>query len=115
MAREDRKKKGGRVTPKGGAPKGGAVPLRSRQAVSKGHAATDTDHAPSRRYTAPVPHEMKVSPLWVPVLMFTLLGAGALVIVLNYLGLLPGATDNRYLLVGLGAVLGGIITATQYH
>ena len=47
--------------------------------------------------------------------MFTLLGLGDLVIFLNYLGLLPGATDNLYLLLGLALVLGGIITATQFH
>jgi hypothetical protein len=47
--------------------------------------------------------------------MFTLLGLGALMIILNYVGLLPGATDNWYLLGGLGLILGGIVTATQLH
>jgi hypothetical protein len=51
----------------------------------------------------------------VPILMFTLLIVGALVLVLNYLTLLPGATSNWYLPVGLGLILGGIITATQYR
>lgn len=50
-----------------------------------------------------------------PVLMFTLLGLGILVILLNYVQLLPGATDNWYLLAGLGLILCGIITATQYR
>lgn len=102
MARVD-KRKGGRVTPKGTRPRitssrpGGGVP------------------PPSGRYTPPIPREAKVSPRWVPVLMFTLLGLGTLVIFLNYLGLLPGGTDNLYLFVGLGFILGGIITATQYR
>ncbi|MDZ7676232.1 MAG: cell division protein CrgA [Acidimicrobiales bacterium] len=109
MARQDRKKKGGRVTPKGGAQSG------SRQAISKGHSVREPDDPSSGRYTAPIPQEFKVSPTWVPVLMFTLLILGGAVIMLNYLGLLPGATDNRYLLLGLGFVLGGIITATQFH
>lgn len=103
MARQDRKKKGGRVTPKAGA----------RGAISKGHAARDTEE--SSRYTAPVPQEFKVSPTWVPVLMFTLLIAGGLIIVVNYLGILPGGTDNLYLLLGLGCILAGIITATNFH
>jgi hypothetical protein len=47
--------------------------------------------------------------------MFTLHALGALVIFLNYLGLLPGATDNLYLLLGLALVLGGIVTSTQFH
>ena len=110
MARQDRKKKGGgRATPKGGSGSG------ARHAISKGHAAADVRESTSGRYTPPVPQEFKVSPTWVPVLMFVLLGLGALVIFLNYLGLLPGATDNKYLLLGLGLVLGGIITSTQFH
>ena len=50
-----------------------------------------------------------------PVLMFGLLIVGAIVIVLNYLELLPGAAANWYLLGGLGLILGGILTATQYR
>lgn len=91
-----RKVKGGRVTPKGGSP------VSSRPDASS-------------RYTPPVPKEFKVSPPWVPVLMFALLGLGLVVIFLNYLGVLPGDTKNSYLLVGLGFILGGIMTATQYR
>jgi hypothetical protein len=88
-----RRVEGGRVTPKGG-----ATP------------------PPSARYTPPEIRKQDLpSPMWVPVLMFTLLGIGVVMIVLNYMGLLPGATTNWYLLGGLGFVLGGIITATQYR
>ena len=86
----------GRVTPKGTRPSGEAAD-------------------PSSRYTPPVPRQVKVSPLWVPILMFTCLGLGAAVIFLNYLGLMPGDTNNWYLLLGLGLILAGIMTATQYH
>ncbi len=89
MARRVRRRRGGRVTP--------------RQTT------------PSGRYTPPIPREQKISPMWVPVLMFALLGAGALIIVLNYIGLMPGDTSNWYLVLGLGLILGGIITATNYH
>lgn len=109
MARVDRKKKGGRITPAGGIQSG------SRHAISKGHSTAEVDASGSGRYTAPTPIEYKVSPTWVPVLMFTLLGLGAVVIFLNYLGLLPGATDNKYLMLGLVLVLSGIITSTQFH
>jgi hypothetical protein len=91
-----RKVQGGRVTPKGG-------PQRPARPEA------------SSRYTPPIPQEFKVSPTWVPVVMFALLGLGGLVIFLNYLGLLPGGTDNLYLLLGLGLVLGGIVTSTQFH
>ena len=69
----------------------------------------------SGRYTPPIPKEQKVSPRWVPILMFALLGLGVLVIVLNYLNLLPGDTSNTYLLIGLGLITGGFVVATNYH
>ena len=102
MARPAKRKvpaQSGRVTPKGtkGGPSGAQRP------------------DPSGRYTPPIPRHQKVSPTWVPVLMFTLLGLGLLVIMLNYLDLVPGGTNNWYLLGGLGLILGGIITATNYH
>jgi hypothetical protein len=87
---------GGRITPKGTKTSGGRP-------------------ASSTRYTPPVPREVKVSPRWVPVLMFTLLGLGLVVIFLNYLGVLPGGMSNAYLALGLASICGGIITATQYR
>lgn len=67
------------------------------------------------RYTPPIPRAQKVSPTWVPVLMFTLLGLGVLTIILNYVNLLPGDANNGYLVLGLGLITGGFITATYYH
>ena len=58
------------------------------------------------------------SPTWVPVLMFGLWGLGLLVILLNYMQILPGAEDGGngwYLVGGLGSILAGIIVATQYR
>lgn len=56
------------------------------------------------------------SPWWVPALLFTFLGMGAVIIVLNYLGFVPGGeANNIYLLVGLGFILAGMITSTQLH
>jgi hypothetical protein len=92
--------------------------------VTPSKATTRDRHGPveSSRYTAPIPREVKVSPWWVPALMFTLLGLGVIIIILNYIGLVPGFlpflpddTSNVYLLIGLGLILAGIITATQYH
>lgn len=57
----------------------------------------------------------KVSPAWVPIAMFGFLGVGALMIIINYVDLLPGGTSNWYLLGGLGLILAGIVTATQLH
>ena len=65
----------------------------------------------------PIPKEKKVSPPWVPVLMFTCLGLGMTIIILDYLGVLPEAPNgsNWYLLLGLGLITTGFITATTYH
>ncbi|MEC8999102.1 MAG: hypothetical protein VYD11_00355 [Actinomycetota bacterium] len=67
----------------------------------------------------PVDHSLSAghepSPTWMAVLMFGLLGLGVLIIFFNYVGWMPGGTSNGFLLLGLGSILGGIITATQYH
>jgi len=95
------RRKGGRTTPRGGrtTSRSGA----SRPSESQG------------RYTPPIPREQKVSPPWVPVLMFVLLGLGVAVIFLNYVNLLPGDASNGYLLLGLAFITGGFVVATNYH
>jgi hypothetical protein len=47
--------------------------------------------------------------------MFTALGLGMVIIVVNYVGVLPGGASNWYLLVGLGLITLGFVTATQFH
>lgn len=88
----------GRVTPKGTQPGGGG-----------GSGAPGA----SSRYTPPIPMSDKITAPWVVPVMFVLLGVGLLMILLNYMDLLPGGTSNWYLLGGLGLILGGILTATQ--
>ena len=51
----------------------------------------------------------------VPVLMFTLMGMGLILILANYVVTGLGAPSNWYLLGGLALILGGIVAATQYH
>lgn len=112
-----RKVQGGRTTPKGGpTPKGGLAGRTSSTAkVAKGTSTpTSASTESSGRYTAPTPHYVKESPPWVPIVMFALLGIGTLLILLNYTGILWD-TSNWYLMAGLGAILAGIITATQYR
>ena len=67
----------------------------------------------SGRYTPPTHNVYTPSPTWVPVLMFGLFGVGFLAILLNYSEVVPGSPSGWYLLGGLGAILAGIITATQ--
>jgi Cell division protein CrgA len=70
--------------------------------------------APSSRYTPKAPPEYRVSPTWVPVLMFAFLIVGALVIIVNYTGA-AWSTNNWYLIGGLASILAGILVATQWH
>ena len=93
-----RRIQGGRTTPKGG-------PTRAPKV---------TEPTPSARYTPPIPRDVKISPMWVPILMFVFLGVGTLVILINYTGAVWD-TSNWVLLGGLGSILSGIVTATQYH
>ena len=58
---------------------------------------------------------MKQSPRWVPMLMFGLFIVGAIIILLFYLGAVPGGRSNWYLMAGLGFILGGLFTATKYR
>jgi len=91
----------GRTTAKGTAPKGSGPGAGSTPAASS-------------RYTPPIPaSQYAPSPIWVPIVMFTFFGAGLLCIFLNYTGTLPSSPSGWYLLGGLGAILAGIVTATQ--
>jgi len=56
------------------------------------------------------------SPILVPILMFGTLTLGTAIILFNYMTEdILGTPSNWYLLGGLGFVLVGIITATQYR
>jgi len=59
-------------------------------------------------------NERGPSPIWVPITMFSLLGLGTATIIVNYMGVFWD-TSNVVLLVGLGLILAGIISATQYR
>ncbi|HZD17590.1 MAG TPA: cell division protein CrgA [Actinomycetota bacterium] len=69
-----------------------------------------------RRYQPPPPPKPKPSPRWFGVLILTLLFAGVIIIVLNYLGVvLPSAPSNTYLWIGLGLIAVGFAMATRWR
>ncbi len=82
--------------------------------AKRGPSGRTTPKGTSSRYTPPTPKTVVKSPLWVPVLMFALLGMGVLVVVTNYLGLLPGEQQNWYLILGLAQITAGFVVATFY-
>jgi hypothetical protein len=82
-----------------------------------------------RRYyvAQPTPKKRRSSPRWFGGLILGLMFAGVIVIVLNYLGVMPGFTapfvhwvvspdtNNFYLLGGLGLIAAGFLLATQWY
>jgi hypothetical protein len=108
------RRRSGRTTPKAAdvqAGGGTAKRLSGRKKTKPGR----TTERKSGRYTPPVPRAKKVSPRWVPVIMLTSLVLGVIVVVINYLGVLPGGASNWYLLLGLGLIAAGFVIATQYR
>ena len=99
MVRQD-KSKPGRVTPKG--------TTSTPSTETSGVGASGVGRTPVK-LDGP-------SPLLVPILMFGSLILGTVIILFNYLTEdILGTPSNWYLLGGLGFVLVGIITATQYR
>ena len=70
------------------------------------------------RYQPPPKPKPKPSPRWLGVLILSLMAIGVAMIVLNYLGLIPGTggvATNMYLWIGLGVIAVGFMAATQWR
>ena len=55
------------------------------------------------------------SPTWYVVTMFALMGLGVLIILANYITLLPGSPANSWLLVGLAGIAAGFGMTLNYR
>jgi hypothetical protein len=106
MLRAMPKSKGRRDAPsrRGPTPRKGEVTAQQRALAS-----------PSARYTPPIPQSAKTSPPWFGPLILGLLVVGVLIIITNYIGILPGETSNWYLFLGLGFITAGFLTATGWR
>jgi hypothetical protein len=71
----------------------------------------------SKRVTRQPPPKAKPksSPPWVGALFFTLIAAGAIIIITHYLGVLPNGTQPEQLWLGLGLIASSFAIATQWH
>ena len=104
-----------RVTPKGGAAaakSAPAAPVSTSKARDAKKTASVVTKAPAA--TPQQVYSKGPSPWWVPAIMFGLLIIGALIIMTNYMGVFGDASNVR-LVFGLGFILAGIVTATQYR
>ena len=55
------------------------------------------------------------SPTWYIATMFGLMALGTLVIILNYMDLMPGGTTNSWLLTGLAGIAGGFAMTLNFR
>ncbi|MCL4422990.1 MAG: cell division protein CrgA [Actinobacteria bacterium] len=69
----------------------------------------------SGRYTPPIPKSVRRSPPWVLAVILGLLVVGFAMVILNYVGVLPGGASNWYLIGGLVLLAAGGMIATRYH
>lgn len=65
------------------------------------------------QHTPPPPKDVKVSPKWYVWTMTALMTVGVLIIILNYIGLMPG--EIRWLYIGLIAIAAGMAMLLNFH
>ncbi len=63
----------------------------------------------------PEPTKQKESPTWYVALMFGVMAIGALVVILNYIGAVPGGTASVWLYSGLGLIGVGFVMTLNYY
>jgi hypothetical protein len=105
-------------------PKGSSGPGRAQR---KGSSSGRTTAKPSTqlgrytapeesgKYTPPVPRTVRRSPTWYGPMVLSLFIVGVLLILLNYLTILPGSVSAWYLVAGLVVIFVGFVAATRYH
>jgi hypothetical protein len=103
---------GGRATARGGGGRGQVAAGSPRAGARIGRY---TPAEESGRYTPPVPRAVRRSSPIFGAAILLLLIVGVLMILLNYLTVLPGAVSVWYLIAGLVIIFGGFLLATRYR
>ena len=103
------------------------MPTSSAQAGAptarhRDHGSDDVEHErhstqASSRYTPKVHSYEKESPRWWPIMMIGLFAAGGILILIKYLGWVPGGQDGSqwWIVGGLACVLSGLFAATRWR
>jgi hypothetical protein len=92
----------------------GTSPKKKPVAAGRATPPKDT-REDNKRYTAPIPKSVRHSAPWYGPLLLVLLVVGLLLIVGNYVGIMPASPSNWYLIGGLVGIVVGAMMATQYH
>jgi hypothetical protein len=83
--------------------------------VSKGRKQANKRPTPPKKPAVSQAENMGSSPTWYVATMFGLMAVGIVVILINYMGLLPGGTSNLYLLGGLAMIGIGFAMTLNYR
>ncbi len=95
--------------------KAGPGKAQKKGRSSGGRTTPAAQKVESRRYTPPVPKNVKTSSRWLGVVILALFALGVLIVILNYAGLLPGGVNNAWLVAAIGSIFVGLLLATRYH
>ena len=83
--------------------------------VSKGRKKANKRPTPPKNPVASQVEDKGASPTWYVATMFGLMAIGIVVILINYMGVLPGGTSNLYLLGGLAMIGVGFAMTLNYR
>jgi hypothetical protein len=82
--------------------------------VSKGRKKANKGPTPPSHKPKAI-DEKGPSPTWYVALMFGLMVVGIVIILANYMGILPGGTANKYLVTGLAGIGIGFAMTMNYR
>jgi hypothetical protein len=88
---------------------------RTKTGPSSGGVGRYTPPEQSGRYTRPIPKKVRRSAPWYGPTIVALFVLGLLMILLNYMSVLPGATSTWYLVGGLVFIVAAFGMATRYR
>ena len=83
--------------------------------VSKGRKKANKRPTPPKNPAVTEVHDKGPSPTGYVATMFGLMALGIVLILLNYMGILPGGTSNMYLLGGLAMIGVGFAMTLNYR
>ena len=83
--------------------------------VSKGRKKANNRPTPPKNPVSSQVDDKGSSPIWYVATMFGLMAVGVLLILANYIDLLPGGTDSKWLLGGLGLIGVGFAMTLNYR